>query len=143
MKKHNKTCMAIPTSPFVGGVLRGFMVLPPVFASTPASGAAITFTFSKEMSDFIISFFPDGLQELLWRMAGIISSEFDVWASEHDAGVFFVSSELSAEEILEVLSSEVELPLTASLFVFQFSGSWAGFTNTTCRQALSERHKVP
>ena len=39
--------MAIPTSPFVGGVLRGFMVLPPVSSSAPASGAAITFTLVK------------------------------------------------------------------------------------------------
>ena len=82
------------------------------------------------MKDFIISFFPDGAPDLLWRMAGVISSEFDVWAAEHDAGIFFISSELSAEEIFESLTSEVKLTDSAARFVFQFSGSWAGLANT-------------
>jgi hypothetical protein len=49
--------MAIPTSPFVGGVLRGFMVLPPFFASTPASGAAITFALSPSGPLSVFSLF--------------------------------------------------------------------------------------
>lgn len=91
------------------------------------------------MNNFVVTLFPDNSPELLGQLSDILSASFSVWAAEYDAGLFFISSDSSAEAIFDEVAPQLELDLPNSFFVFQLSGMWAGFGSTNTREALSER----
>lgn len=91
------------------------------------------------MNNFLVTLFPDNSPELLGQLSDILSTSFNFWACEFEAGLFFISADCSAEEIFEEVAPQLELDLPNSFFVFQLSGSWAGFGSTNTREALSAR----
>ncbi len=97
--------------------------------------------FAKKMKHFLVTLASTGNPSLLGALSDILSEGFDFWASEFDDGLFFISSELSAEDIFDALSDSLDLDLPNTLYVFQLAGAWAGFGTTNVREALSERLK--
>ena len=93
------------------------------------------------MNHYLVTLAPADNPSLLDDLAAILSESFDFWAAERDDGLFFISSEDTSEQIFETLGSALELNLPNTLYVFQLSGTWAGFGTTNVRDALSERLK--
>lgn len=90
---------------------------------------------------FLVTLASDGNPSLLEELSNVLAERFDFWASEFDEGLFFISSDESAEEILHALGEALDLDLPNTLYVFQLAGTWAGFGTTNVREALSERLK--
>lgn len=91
------------------------------------------------MRHFLVTFFNSGDHSRWDDFTEILKSKFGCWAAEPDQGLFFVSSELDAEEILQQIHSEMELSFAQFVYVFELTGSIAGFGTSNVLQAIEER----
>jgi len=91
------------------------------------------------MNHYLIAFHSFERNSKRDKLQDVLSTDYDLWASEYDEGLFFISSVLSSEEISEQLEEDVQRGVTETLFVFQLSGTWAGSGTINTCEALRER----
>lgn len=96
------------------------------------------------MKSFVIALFPDESPHLLGELSDILtqSDSLHFWGTEFDSGLFFVSSDMDAKEIFDLITPDLELDLPHPLFVFQLAGSWAGSGTTNTLEALSDKLSI-
>ena len=73
------------------------------------------------------------------RLIHILETHYDLWSSDPDAGLYFISSEDSAYDINHHLGDTLEGEGSITLFVFELSANWDGSGNSDTLAALRER----
>ena len=72
-------------------------------------------------------------------IGNVLESQFDFWAEEYDAGLYFISADKAAHEIIEIIRSELDLGLPDTLYVFEICKDWCHFGTTKVAREINAR----
>lgn len=76
------------------------------------------------MKHYLVTFFHGGFPDAVEAMMRVLEENFVLWGCEMDAGLFFISAEAVAPQVMERLSNAFELEMTQVLYVFEITPEW-------------------
>ncbi|RYD51248.1 MAG: hypothetical protein EOP83_23535 [Verrucomicrobiaceae bacterium] len=91
------------------------------------------------MRNYLVTFHDSTDPEAWAKLSETLKENYNLWAAEPDAGLFFIAADATAPQILEHLSDAYQTELAHTLYVFEITGEWDGGGTSDVMRAIQER----